>query len=146
MGKTVTREEYVTRLAEKNPTVELIGDYIKAKEPAEHHCLIHDVYWKIRPASALLGSGCPMCHRERNIQNTPKTHEKYVAEVAVKNPNIIVLGTYVNSNTHILHKCKIHEIEWETSPASILQGSGCKECMKEKLHNQKAKTHEEYGC
>lgn len=28
-----------------------------------------------------------------------KTHEQYVAEVAIKNPNIKIIGKYINANT-----------------------------------------------
>ena len=71
-----------------------------------------------------------------------KTHEEYVAEVAVINPNIEVVGEYINNEINILHKCKINEClhEWNVKPKHILRGQGCPKCNKIK----RTKTHEKY--
>ena len=59
-----------------------------------------------------------------------KTHEEYVAELAIKNPNIEVLERYINATTPILHRCKIDGHEWKPVPNNILRGSGCPKCAK----------------
>lgn len=68
-----------------------------------------------------------------------KTHEEYVAEVAAINPNIEVIGTYINARTKILHKCKIDNHEWYVAPTTILSYHGCPVC-----YGTPKKTHEEY--
>lgn len=68
-----------------------------------------------------------------------KTHEEYVAEVAIINPNIEVVGTYINSKTPILYRCKIDGHEWTTVPTNVLRGSGCPKCS-----GNIKKTHEQY--
>lgn len=67
MTRKKTHEEYVAELAEKNPTVEVVGKYIDALTKIEHHCLTHDVYWETTPSRALQGVGCKMCHSEKNL-------------------------------------------------------------------------------
>lgn len=57
-----------------------------------------------------------------------KTHEEYVAEVAEKNPNVEVVGKYINDSINITHRCKICNHEWGPSPSYILQGSGRPVC------------------
>ncbi len=57
-----------------------------------------------------------------------KTHEEYVAELATKNPNIEIIGYYVNVATPILHKCRIDGYEWFAKPNNILNGYGCPLC------------------
>lgn len=57
-----------------------------------------------------------------------RTHEEYVAELAVKNPNITVLEQYINSKTPILHQCKIDNYTWKAAPHHILEGHGCPMC------------------
>lgn len=71
-----------------------------------------------------------------------KTHEQYVEEVAKINKKIAVIETYVNWETHILHKCLVEECgyEWRVTPNNILQGGGCPKCN----NNNKKLTHEEY--
>lgn len=73
-----------------------------------------------------------------------KTHEEYVAEVAIVNPNIEVLGQYINGKTPILHRCNTHQKEWMVIPNNILRGNGCLDCGKEKLSNRLKKTHDQY--
>ena len=68
-----------------------------------------------------------------------KTHEKYISEVAIKNPNIEVIGKYSGAHTKILHKCKIDGYEWECLPNNIIKGHGCPKCS-----GNAKKTHEEY--
>lgn len=76
-----------------------------------------------------------------------KTHEEYVEEVKIKNPNIEVIEKYINAKTKILHRCKIHNFEWKVTPGSILQGCGCQQCKIDKDNinsKKKQKTHEQY--
>ena len=63
-----------------------------------------------------------------------KTHAEYVAELAVKNPDIEVVGIYMGNKVKIPHRCKIHEIIWDAAPNNTLNGCGCSECKKEKIH------------
>lgn len=73
-----------------------------------------------------------------------KTHEQYVIEVAEINPNIEVVGKYIDTHTPILHKCRVDGYEWMASPGNILRGRGCPKCKALKLHNLKAKQNDQY--
>lgn len=79
-----------------------------------------------------------------NIMSKKKTHEQYVAEVAVINPNIEVISKYVNNKTKILHRCKTDGFEWCVKPNHILGGSGCPVCGSMSSANKRRKTHEQY--
>ena len=55
------------------------------------------------------------------------THEQFMERFYKKNKhaqNIEVLGTYVNTNTKILCKCKVCEHEWAPTAGSLLNGKG----------------------
>ena len=97
-----------------------------------HRCIIHDFEWKTTPASALQGCGCPMCKSEKIRNAQIKTHEEYVEDVKIINPNIQVLGKYINAKTPLLHKCLIDDFEWSPVPYSILSGCGCPKCNRSK--------------
>lgn len=73
-----------------------------------------------------------------------KTHEEYVAELAIKNPNVKVIGKYIGANIPIEHYCVCHNIHWNIAPHNALQGKGCRECKKEKESVSKRKTHKKY--
>lgn len=139
-----THEEYVAELAIKNPTVEVVEKYVNAKTKIMHHCLIHDVYWKIAPDSALNGSGCPKCHVERFAQTKTHTTEQYISALSVVNSNIVVLGEYIDAKTPILHKCLIHDVEWMAMPTNMYKGQGCPQCGNDKIREKLLKTHEQY--
>lgn len=68
-----------------------------------------------------------------------KTHEEYVIELLLKNPDIEVVGTYIDVKTKILHRCKIDGYEWMAKPNNILNGRGCPRCSK-----KERKTYEDY--
>ena len=59
---------------------------------------------------------------------TNKTHEKYIKDLAQKNPNIEVIEEYINAHTKILHRCKIDNYEWRVMPTKVLEGKGCPVC------------------
>ena len=139
-----THEEYVAELAIKNPNVEVIGRYDGAHTKIMHHCLIHDVYWDVLPGNVLAGKGCKECMKEKNRNKFVKSHDEYVSDVARVNPDIVVIGKYINSNTPIMHLCKKHNVEWMAYPNNILKGQGCVECGNEKFHDKRCKKHEDY--
>lgn len=68
-----------------------------------------------------------------------KTHEEYVSELAVKNPDIEAIDAYIDAKTKILHRCKIDGYEWYAKPNNILNGRGCPRCSK-----KERKTHADY--
>lgn len=128
MGKNKTHNEYVLDVACINPNIEVIGQYINAKTPILHHCLIDDNEWYVAPDNILHGRGCPICGRLKTICGTTKTHEQYIIDVERINQNIEVIGKYKTAHTKILHKCKIDGYEWMVTPNDILNGYGCPLC------------------
>lgn len=119
-----SHEEYVGKLSEIMPHIQVVGTYINEMTKILHKCSIHNYEWSVRPHQLLTGSNCPICiHNERT-----KTHEQYVQELKDVNPNIEVLGRYINNKTNILCKCRIHNYEFNPRPDSLLYGTGCPIC------------------
>lgn len=139
MPRKKTHNDYVYELSVKNPNIEVVDNYIDTRTPIQHYCKKHKIYWNISPSSALKGSGCSECGKEKISAKHRKTHEQYVREVVEVNSDIEVVGEYKNSNIPILHRCKIHNITWNAYPNNILKGCGC--CM---CGNNVKKTHDEY--
>lgn len=57
-----------------------------------------------------------------------KTHEKYVYELSIQNPNIEVVDRYAGALTKILHRNKICKHEWKSAPNYMLRGINCPIC------------------
>lgn len=73
-----------------------------------------------------------------------KTHEEYVKELEVKNPNVEIVGEYIDANTTAMHHCLIHNVFWETKPSRVLNGHGCEQCRIEKFKMSNIKTQDKY--
>ena len=144
MKMAKSHADYVKELAEKNPTVEVTGKYVNGRTKIQHHCLIHNIYWDTVPSNVLKGCGCPKCLAERITTSNCLSNQEYIETLQSNNANVISMENYVNIKTPILHKCLIHNYEWKTSPASVLQGCGCPECGRQKISCKIKKTHKEY--
>lgn len=142
--KTRTHEEYVAEVATINPNIEVLGKYINCMTPILHRCKIHENEWMVIPNNILRGCGCLDCGKEKIGNKFRKTQEQYTKELAEINPNIEVLGVYVDSMTKTLHRCKIDGCEWYVIPNSILHGSGCPECNRREQAEKYTKTHSQY--
>ena len=134
-----TNEQYAKELQEINKNIIVIGEYINAKTPILHKCLVDGYEWLASPSNLLRVKGCPICGNKSNGDKLRKSHEEYVCECKTLHPNIEVLGTYINAKTPILHRCMIDGHEWPVAPSHILTGTGCPKCA-----NNIKRTHEEY--
>lgn len=75
-----------------------------------------------------------------------KYTEKEFLELASKqNPTIKITGKYINLKEKISCLCTIHNYEWNGYPTSILNGSGCKYCKRDKLRNAHSLSDEEFA-
>lgn len=68
-----------------------------------------------------------------------KTHEEFVEEMKIVNPNIEILGKYKNSYTKIDCLCKVCNYKWAVTPSHLLHGTGCPKCNKRAI-----RSHEEF--
>ena len=123
--KTKTTEQFVKELKIINPEITVIGNYInyQTKIKIQHSC---GYEWKARPSGLLKGTSCPKC-----FGRFKKSTEQFIEEIKIVNPEITVIGEYVNSQTktQVQHSCGY---EWETSPNNLLQGKSCPKCHESK--------------
>ena len=57
-----------------------------------------------------------------------KTHEEFVEEMKVINPDIEIIGEYITNRTPIKCICKKDGHEWSPIPTHLLKGGGCPVC------------------
>lgn len=62
-----------------------------------------------------------------------RTHDEFIKLVLIKNPDIEIIGKYVNSKTRIKCKCKIDGHIWDAFPENILKGQKCPVCQNKKV-------------
>ena len=134
-SKTKTRDVYIDELAVKNPNISLVGEYLGCKTKTQHYCKTHDVLFDITPQNALRGCGCSLCKSDKLSSKKLKTQEKYVNELREKNIPVKLIGKYVRSLVPTEHLCLKHNVTWVTTPARVLDGKGCPQCLSEKIRS-----------
>lgn len=122
-----THKDYIAKVKDINNNIEVVGIYVNARTSILHRCKIDGCEWCATPDNILHGCGCPRC-----AGNLKYEHEEYVKKVLEINPNIEVVGMYVDGLTPILHRCKIDGCEWTARPSAILYGGGCPRCSASK--------------
>lgn len=84
-----------------------------------------------RPDNLLHGKGCPACGIIKNTLQRTKTVARLQEELSTIQPNIELIGEYVNTHTKIICRCKNDGYEWEAYPANLLNRSaGCPICSR----------------
>lgn len=132
-------EKYQEELKVKSPTIECIGSYKNSTTSVLHKCMICEYEWNSSPITILNGVGCPRC-----TNHLKRDEEYYIEELKQINPQLELVGTFTNMTTLTPHKCKIHDYIWDVLPTSIINGTGCPKCGREKLGLSLRKPHEEY--
>ena len=139
----------MSEIKTKFPNIGVLGVYTNSRTKIEFQCLVDGCLhkWMARPENILSGYGCPECAKKKISIARTKTHEEFLNEVAIKNPNIIVLGTYISDNIKIEFQCSNPDCghKWHATPDKIIHKlTGCPECAKLRRAKKKTKTHEEF--
>ena len=133
-NKKITHEEFIKKFHIQNPNannIEILGTYVNSKTKIKCRCRVDKYEWETIPSILLNHKcGCPKC--SGNIQ---KSHEEFIKDFIKKNISaneIEVLEKYKNSHTKIKCKCRLDGYEWEVTPSSLLNGTGCPKCNESK--------------
>ena len=112
-----SHEQFIAELAEINPNIEVLTNYVNANIKILCKCKLDGFEWNVVPNSLLSGTGCPECYRKRAGL---RTTEEFVEELSKKYPKIKVLGDYIGVDNKIRVKCKECGEEWVTTPTTLL--------------------------
>lgn len=129
-----TEEVFLKEVSANNANIEVLGKFVNTRTKIEVRCKVCGRRYMVSPNSLTRGVGCQNC-----AGLLKKTAEQFVEEMRAVNPNIEVLGNYVQNKEKILVRCKICHSEWRTTPNSLLSGRGCKKCSGLQKH-----TNEEF--
>ena len=143
-NRSRTPESFRKEMKEKNPNIEIVGDYTKAQEKVECICKICGHNWHPVADSILHGCGCPKCANKNNIAHQSKSTDDYKMEVQKKFPSIQVMDEYVNAHTKIHYKCSICNNEWMTTPTNLSYSKGCPACTRRAFVKNRSKTNEQF--
>lgn len=118
-----THEDFVREMYDINQNIIILGKYKGNKSKIACKCNICNYEWEAKAYSLLSNTGCAKC-----AGNIKKDHNSFIEELDLIQPNIKIIGKYVNCKTKISCECKICKYQWESTPNSLLKGHGCPSC------------------
>lgn len=127
-----TTNQFAEEMQERNPSIEIIGEYVNSKTPIESRCKVCGHIWNPTPNSLQQGKGCPECSGLKR-----KTQEQFILEMEQLHPTIIVVGQYKNNRTKVKCKCtQCNEYFHGVPHAMIDGGNGCPNCTTSRGENR----------
>ena len=134
-----TLDELQKRVSRNHPGITLSDEIKNQKSRIKCHCSDCGHSWETSVASLAMGHGCPVC-----AGNAKPTQDEFVQAVKKANPNVEIIGKYINSKTNVLTRCKVCGNEWMALPSSLKNGSGCRKCASARLSKERMISQEEF--
>lgn len=140
MSEIRTHEEFIEILNKINSNIQVLGKYVNNHTPIKCKCLKDGYEWSTTPSKLINAKhGCPMCGG-----SAPLTTKIFTNQMKEINPNIIIIGEYINSNTPLDVKCKECGHEWKSRPYHLKSGKGCPICARKVLARRFSKGMEKF--
>lgn len=134
MSYKKTQEEFEKELKLVLPNVQVISEYINTNTKIHCRCLIHNCEFDAFPVNMLHGhNGCRKCGGEKQSKTQTKSHDQFALDLNKVNPNIEVIGKYVNMDTKVRVKCLIDGYIWDADPRKLMRGCQCAVCTNHKV-------------
>jgi glutaredoxin len=142
-------KEYVTSIIhEKNPLINIIGEYVDTHTKVMARCNTCNNEWMALPQRLMRGHNCPVCalknRRLNHLGKDYKTTDDFKHEMENINPNIEILSEYKNARTKVKYRCKVCGLEHEAKPPNLLTGCGCPRCGNKSKSDKQIKTNSQF--
>lgn len=72
------------------------------------------------------------------------SEEDFKKKLKEKNPQIVLLDSYINSRTKIKFRCLKCGNEWKTVPHTLVSGHGCPKCSRKEQSKKTKKSNEQF--
>lgn len=138
--KRWTHKTFVEEVNKKHTNIKIIDKFTNVNSRISCVCIVDGHEWNPLPRKLLEGFGCPECAKRKR----KKTHECFVSQMSIINPNIQFTTKYIADNAKIGCKCQ-HGHEWDATPSNLLRGTGCPHCFAEsRKTSPRRKTQEQF--
>ena len=134
MAKKKTHEEFVSELKLKNKNfdnIELLSEYCGIKNRIKCKCKVCDYEWEPISDSLMRGYGCPMCGNERVRKARIKPLKDFLNDLYSTRDDIEYIDGYKSMKKKVTFRCKKHNVLFNTTPESALNGVTCELCRNE---------------
>ncbi len=131
IGRYKTTDDFKKEIKTINPNVLVTGEYAGCEIPIDCTCLICGHKWS-PIARSLRQSGCPICAIKHHGDGRRVSREQFIDKLSISQPTLELVGDYTGSHELATFKCKIHNNEFISYPANILnESSHCPMCRTE---------------
>ena len=128
-----SHKQFVKELYEINSNINVLSEYVGAKNKVDCECLIHNERFSMTGGHLLRGeTGCKECINIKFHLGGLKSHEQFIKEIFDINPSIEVVGKYDGAKSNIEVKCLKCGHIWSPVASSLLCGYGCPCCKRSK--------------
>ncbi len=133
---TLTHEEFILRFENcNNEYVSVIGKYRGTDLPIKCKCLICGEEFESTPYRILHGTKHIKCARKLASEKRKCNYSDLVERIHKINPDIELLGEYVNFHTKMKFKCICGEI-CEATPDHLVNGGLCYACGQKRFKGE----------
>lgn len=144
----LTNEEYVDRVHNVLPHIEIRSEYISQTHKVIAYCTKHNVEWEARPYDLLRSSacGCKECARDASSASRFKSLETRNEQLKRTNPNLRIESEILEKGKPVKFRCMVCQHVWETSRPHIYYSgrSICPRCAKRSAYLKMRKTDQEF--
>ena len=134
--KKLTHQEFVEKLNELMPNLEVISEYDGNRKPIYVRCKIHNYVFKTTSKRLFNGHNCQKCYDDRRSIVRRKDINVLLNELSKINnyeyPNIF--AEYKNNKSKITSVCKLHG-EFKATANKLLRGASCPKCEQSMFEN-----------
>ncbi len=127
-NKQKTTDEFKKQIQALNPNIEILSPYVTARKRIRCRCMIHHYEWTSTPDGLLSHPRCRKCANDKLRAERARSLEEFRELLFGVNPQIEIIGKYVNEATHIACRCNRCSHEWTAMPVNLLAGNGCPVC------------------
>lgn len=128
-GKKISKKsrkphkQYVSEVHMISPDVEILSEYLGGDKPIKFKCTCGNIDIKNQARELIRKTCCcSLCSK-----SAKKTTEQFISEMRNINPNIVILGEYINAETPIEYICECGT-RHKSSPSLLLMGHKCGHC------------------
>lgn len=129
-GQIVTSSDFYEKFNKNgDKNIVLTGRYINVTTKINGYCKKCKNNISMYPYQLIKGVHCKHCMFIKNGVKLRKTHEQFVKELVIINPNIQITSEYKGANELIHCKCKICEFMWQARAGNLIyEKAGCPSC------------------
>lgn len=136
-----SHEKFIEEMKVIHPDYEILDTYECNKSVLRYKCNVCGDIRKSTADNLLRGDMCQSCFaKTRRTSN-----ETFKKRLEDKNPDIELVSKYVDTNTKIKVRCKLHGCEWYVLPTNAVRTCGCHVCNETSGEKEVAKALDKYN-